>query len=220
MQKVFPEAAAAGNNQDNSNGSSSDDSEDNDYDPDCPEVDEKGQGDESSSDKSGESDESDFISASDDMVVPPNNEQCLGLPSDDSEDNDYDPDGPEIDEQVNQGSSSSDFTSDSEDFSATLDRRNFSDKEDNLDGQRRLERKKKETLRDELLSVSESSSGQDNAPLSATRHVERLDYKKLYDVSAHDFPFSSHASAGFTNIKSRFMLNIMQNITVSPFVTI
>lgn len=219
MQKVFPEAATAGNNQDNRNGSSSDESEDNDYDPDCPEVDERGQGDKSISEKSGESDESDFTSASDDMVVPPNDKQCLGFPSDDSEDDDYDPDSPEIDEQVKQGSSSSDFTSDSEDFSATLDC-SFSNKEDGLDGQRKFGRKKKETLRDELLSVLESNSGQDNAPASAKRQVERLDYKKLHDVSAHDSLFSSHASSEFTNLKIRFMHNIIQNVTVSPSVTI
>ena len=75
-------------------------------------------------------------------------------------------------------------------------------------------------LKDELLSVLESNSGQDNAPLSAKRHVERLDYKKLHDVSAHDSPFSSHASAGFTNLKIRFMHNIMQNAIVNPFITI
>ncbi|RVW86088.1 Methyl-CpG-binding domain-containing protein 9 [Vitis vinifera] len=59
--------------------------------------------------------------------------------SDDSEDGDHNPNAPEIDEQVNQESSSSDFTSDSEDFTATLDRRNFSDDEDSLDGQRRFD---------------------------------------------------------------------------------
>nr|CAN65750.1 hypothetical protein VITISV_037273 [Vitis vinifera] len=36
-------------------------------------------------------------------------------------------------------------------------------------------------LKDELLSVLESNSGQDNAPLSAKRRVERRDYKKLHD---------------------------------------
>lgn len=199
LQNVFPEAVLAGNNQDNSSRFSSDDSEDNDYDPDCPEVDEKAEGDESSSDKSDGSNE---FSKSDDIMVSPNNKQCQGLPSDDSEDDDYDPDAPEIDEQVNQGSSSSDFTSDSDDFGATLGPRNFSNKKDGLDGERRFGRLKKETLKDELLSVLESNSGQDNASVSAKRHVERLDYKRLHDVSAHDSPFASHASAtGFSNLK-------------------
>ncbi|KAA8525891.1 hypothetical protein F0562_008009 [Nyssa sinensis] len=109
-EKVFPEAAvvAAGNKLDDSFGFPSDDSEDDDYDPDGPEVDERVQGDESSSD------EFDFFSASDDFGASPNHEHYLGLPSDDSEDDDYDANAPVLDEQVKQESSSSDFTSDSE----------------------------------------------------------------------------------------------------------
>ncbi|KAA8540683.1 hypothetical protein F0562_024398 [Nyssa sinensis] len=94
-EKVFPEAAAvaAGNKLDDSFGFPSDDSEDDDYDPDGPEVDERVQGDESSSD------EFDFFSASDDFGASPNHEHYLGLPSDDSEDDDYDPNAPVLDEQ-------------------------------------------------------------------------------------------------------------------------
>ncbi|RVW14228.1 THO complex subunit 2 [Vitis vinifera] len=102
----------------------------------------------SQSDEFDESEESDFTSASNDMVASPNNEQCMGPPSDDSEDGDHNPNAPEIDEQVDRESSSSDFTSHSGDFTATLDRRNFSDNEDGLDGQRRFSRKKKDTLKD------------------------------------------------------------------------
>ncbi|KAL6324870.1 hypothetical protein AAG906_018397 [Vitis piasezkii] len=92
----------------------------------------------SQSDEFDESEESDFTSASNDMVASPNNEQCMGPPSDDPEDGDHNPNAPEIDEQ---------------DFTATLDRRNFSDNEDGLDGQRRFGRKKKDTLTDAFIEV-------------------------------------------------------------------
>ncbi|KAI7985876.1 hypothetical protein LOK49_LG14G00335 [Camellia lanceoleosa] len=75
------------------------DSEDNDYDPDGSEVDEKVEGDESSSD------ESDFYSVSEDNGDSPKNKQKLELPSsDDSEDDDYDPDAPDLSDQVKQES--------------------------------------------------------------------------------------------------------------------
>ncbi|KAA8545804.1 hypothetical protein F0562_020745 [Nyssa sinensis] len=190
-EKVFPEAAAvaAGNKLDDSFGFPSDDSEDDDYDPDGPEVDERVQGDESSSD------ESDFFSASDDFGASPNHEQYLGLPSDDSEDDDYDPNAPVLDEQVKQESSSSDFTSDSEDFSVAFeDNRSsggdggpMSSPSDHLrpsrgsDGERsKLGRRKKQSLNNELLSLLESDPGQGD-PLYGKRHVERLDYKMLHD---------------------------------------
>ncbi|KAI7983625.1 F-box protein [Camellia lanceoleosa] len=91
------------------------DFEDNDYDPDGSEVDKKVEGDESSSD------ESDFYSFSEDNGDSPKNKQKLELPySDDLEDDDYDPDAPDLSDQVKQESSSSDFTSDSEDFSVAF----------------------------------------------------------------------------------------------------
>ena len=115
VQKVYPEAAtAAGHKQDHNFGLPSDDSDDNDYNP-CEPDDEKVEGDESSSD------ESEYASAAEDLEAPPNEEQYLGLPSDDSEDDEYDPDAPDLDEKVTKESSSSDFTSDSEDFAAVLD---------------------------------------------------------------------------------------------------
>ncbi|TXG64179.1 hypothetical protein EZV62_011173 [Acer yangbiense] len=114
-KKVFPEAAAAaGDNQDPNFGLPSDDSDDNDYNPNGSATDEKDQGDESSSD------ESDYVSASDELKAPANDNVYLGLPSDDSEDDDYNPDAPEPEEKVTQDSSSSDFTSDSEDLAAVL----------------------------------------------------------------------------------------------------
>lgn len=192
LQKVFPEeaaAAAAGNKLDDNFGLPSDDSEDDDYDPDGPELDEKVQGDESSSD------ESDYYSASDDVGALPNNEQTLGLPSDDSEDDDYDPSGLDPDQELKKESSSSDFTSDSEDFSVAFNENEPSGEVQgpvtstlnhiNINEERCGQSEtKRHSLSDELLSLLESDPGQgDSGSLYAKRHVERLDYKKLHDVS-------------------------------------
>nr|GEW31297.1 homeobox protein HAT3.1-like isoform X2 [Tanacetum cinerariifolium] len=91
------------------------DSEDDDFNPDAPEVEDNrdGDGDESSSD------ESDFSSASEDLGAVANNDLLLELPSDDSEDDDFNPDKVDSDD--------------------------------------------------------------DSGSITAKRHVERLDYKKLYD---------------------------------------
>ena len=78
-----------------------------DYNP-CEPDDEKVEGEESSSD------ESEYASATKELEAPPQNEQYLGLLSDDSEDDDYDPESPDLDVMVEKGSSSSDFTSGSE----------------------------------------------------------------------------------------------------------
>ncbi|XP_057964776.1 homeobox protein HAT3.1 isoform X2 [Malania oleifera] len=189
-EKVFPEAAAAaagGNKHDQSFGFSSDDSEDNDYDPDVPDADEGVQGDESSPD------ESDFTSASGDLEVSRSDGQNMGLPSDDSEDDDYEPDALDLDEQTKPESSSSDFTSDSEDLTTALEDKTCLEKVENpsLDhskatgcsnGKRSKLAGNKNSLRDELLTTLESSPGlDDSTPVSGKRHVERLDYKKLYD---------------------------------------
>lgn len=202
VQKVFPEAAAtAGHNPHHDFRLPSDDSDDNDYDPD-------GQDDEKVESSSSESE---YASAPEELAAPPKDEQYLGLPSDDSEDDDYDP----VDqrEKLKQESSSSDFTSDSEDLAAALDDdKSFRIDEDPLlstsldrikslrgsGGKRSKPGGKKQSSNDELLSILESHHGQDGSPSvsSGKRPVERLDYKKLYDVSA----FSSIiVSAWFSN---------------------
>ncbi|XVE66757.1 hypothetical protein DITRI_Ditri08aG0104900 [Diplodiscus trichospermus] len=178
-EKVFPEAAiaAGGLNQDPNFGLPSDDSDDNDYNPDSSETDEEDPGDESSSD------ESDFTSTSEESEGPANADPYLGLPSDDSEDDEYDPAGPDQDNVVKPESSSSDFTSDSEDFDATLED-NISSRKDegalSINASRDSKGRKpklggKESLNDELLSIMESAS------VSKKRSNERLDYKRLYD---------------------------------------
>ncbi|KAK2974515.1 hypothetical protein RJ640_018680 [Escallonia rubra] len=206
-ENVFPEAAAAaaaGNKLDDS-ALPSDDSEDDDYDPDGPELNEKVQGDESSSD------ESDFSSASDDMSALPNNDQYLGLPSDDSEDDDYNPNPVEHDEQVNQEHSSSDFTSDSEDFGVVLEDNNpsaevqgpMSSTSDYMklnDERSKPGGTKRQSLSNELSLLLESYPGGDeSAPLSGRRQVERLDYKKLHDETYGDVSSSDTSDEDFSD---------------------
>lgn len=184
MQKVFPEAAAAGHDQDPNFGLPSDDSVDADYDPDDLQTNEKDQGDESSSDKS------DYFSASDE-VEPLANNNCLGLPSDDSEDDDYDPEAPVHDEKIRQQSSSSDFSSDSEDLAAVIEDNRSSGNDEGAtsvspfkdsNGQISKCGGNKKSLNNELLSILEAQ--QDGlAHACEKRRIERLDYKKLYDVS-------------------------------------
>ncbi|XP_044507692.1 homeobox protein HAT3.1 isoform X2 [Mangifera indica] len=181
-EKVFPEAAAAGHDQDPNFGLPSDDSVDADYDPDDLQTNEKDQGDESSSDKS------DYFSASDE-VEPLANNNCLGLPSDDSEDDEYDPDALVLDEKITQESSSSDFTSDSEDLAAIIEDNGSSGNDEGAtsvsplgdsNGQMSKCGGNKECLNNELLSILEVR--QDGlAHAYEKRSVERLDYKKLYD---------------------------------------
>lgn len=190
LQKIFPEAAAAasGKKLDDGSGSSSDDSEDEEYDPDKPDSPEKVAGDKSSSD------ESSYFSASEELTASRNNEKYLGLPSDDSEDDDFDPSATDQVHQVKQDSSSSDFTSDSEDLEALIeDETALSEdplqasstrhlKQNSVDCNEKISnvgRKKRRSLKDELSYLMEASA----EPVSSKRHVERLDYKKLNDVS-------------------------------------
>lgn len=173
LQKIFAEeaaaaAAASGKNLDDNSGLPSDDSEDDDYDPGGPDLDEKVQGDDSSTD------ESDYQSASDDMQVLPQKESC-GLPEDDSEDDDYDPSALVIDQMFKE-SSCSDFTSDSEDFTGVFD-----DCKPTGKAQGSLT-----STPDHAMNNAERCGHPeqgDTAPLYPRRQVESLDYKKLHDVS-------------------------------------
>lgn len=130
-------------------------------------------------------------------VVTPKDDAIFGLPSDDSEDDDFNPDDPDKDEPVKTESSSSDFTSDSEDFSLIFDTNSLQDDEqvvscsvDNSvpnsasqEKKAKVGKAKRNSLQDELSYLMQSGS-----PLvSAKRHIERLDYKKLHDVSFYFF---------------------------------
>ncbi|KAK6915801.1 Homeobox domain [Dillenia turbinata] len=200
-EKVFPEAssaAAAGDEQGDRLGSPSDDSEDDDYDPDSQEVDDKAQEDESTSQESNDT------SASDGLRKSPLGGLCLVLPSDDSGDDDYDPNAPDLDEQINQESSSSDFTSDSEDLTAALiDVRLLGQDEcplplssstGSFKGSRKkfnLVGKKKDPSKDEMLSLFSDFDKDNSSSVSGKRRVERLDYKKLHDEAYANDPSSS-----------------------------
>ncbi|CAL0300356.1 unnamed protein product [Lupinus luteus] len=185
-ERVFPEAAA-GNSEDHNLGLPSDDSGD-DYNPDVPE-DEEVEGGESSSD------ESQYASASEKLEDSHHEDPYMGLPSEDSEDDDYNPNTPDHDNKVTEESSSSDFTSDSEDLAAiSKDNKSPGQGEDissaslddfkNSKGSSKQKCKvgKKPSLTDELSSLKESDPGQEScAHVSGKRNVERLDYKRLYD---------------------------------------
>ncbi|XP_030553133.1 homeobox protein HAT3.1 [Rhodamnia argentea] len=174
-EKVFPEVAIAENDEDPNLGLPSDDSDDADYDPDAPQADED-QGDESVSDESGSNVASDKLGAA-------LKDDCLGLPSEDSEDDDFDPDAPDS-EKVKEESSSSDFTSDSEDFAATVggvvDEVNYYGGGGRISSRNSFENE--EIMKGELRSLMEGDADKDiSVHMPGKRHVERLDYKKLYD---------------------------------------
>ncbi|XP_059313941.1 pathogenesis-related homeodomain protein [Lycium ferocissimum] len=186
-EKVYSKeaAAASGEKLDDISGLPSDDSEDDDYNPENPDVEKNDSEDESSSD------ESDFYSASEDLAeAPPKDDEILGLPSDDSEDDDFNPDDPDK-EPAKTESSSSDFTSDSEDLGLIVDTNRLPGDEQGVsspvDNSRpnsasqeekaNVGKAKRNSLKDELSYLTQSVS-----PLvSAKRHLERLDYKKLHD---------------------------------------
>ncbi|XP_042507989.1 homeobox protein HOX1A-like isoform X2 [Macadamia integrifolia] len=225
-EKVFPEAAAtvAEDKQDDYLGLPSDDSEDDDYDPDGPQDDAKVQSEDSSSE------ESDFSSASEDSRALPNDDLYMGLPSDDPEDDDYDPNGPDHDEQVKKASSSSDFTSDSEDFSASgEDSESYVavevPKPLSLDDAKSVQgsgerpttvRNKKKSVNSELQSLLESDP---NATLlSGKRNVERLDYKQLHDETYGKVPSDSSDDEDWTdgNASRKWKSNAVGNYTILP----
>ncbi|KAI3431067.1 uncharacterized protein J3R85_008137 [Psidium guajava] len=173
-EKVYPEVAIAENAEDPNLGLPSDDSDDADFDPDAPQVDED-QGDESGSDESGCNVASDKLGAA-------LKDDCLGLPSEDSEDDDFDPDALDS-EKVKEESSSSDFTSDSEDLAATVGgvvgEVNYYGGGGRISSIKSFENK--EIMKGELQSLLEGDADKD-VPIHTPgkRHVERLDYKKLY----------------------------------------
>ncbi|MQL94158.1 hypothetical protein Taro_026817, partial [Colocasia esculenta] len=192
-EKVFPEAAvfASKNGQNDDLELPSDDSEDGDYDPENMKADKE-------LEEGSSSDESDFTSTSEDSEPSNRNlrDESFGFPSDDSEDIDYDPDKPNLEQKAAEDSSSSDesdFTSDTDDLNIpdndTSDVNevsaypaskfpvsvSHSDKESDA-------RDTNKSAAKSLLPPLESGIGQEIVvPLSGKRHRERFDYKKLYD---------------------------------------
>ncbi|KAG7625837.1 Homeobox protein HAT3.1 [Arabidopsis thaliana] len=197
-EKIFPEAAAAlaGGGQNLDCDLPSDDSDDEEYDPDClndNENDEDGSDDnEESENEDGSSDETEFTSASDEMIESFKEgkdimKDVMALPSDDSEDDDYDPDGPTCDDDKE--SSNSDCTSDTEDLETS-----FKGDETNQQAEDTpLEDPGRQTSQLQGDAILESDVGLDDGPagVSRRRNVERLDYKKLYDEEYDNVPTSS-----------------------------
>ncbi|KAK1431267.1 hypothetical protein QVD17_14608 [Tagetes erecta] len=169
-EKVFPETVASGNKLDDNLGLPSDDSEDDDYNPDGPQLEEEEKEEEVEADaEESSSDESDFSSASEDLGAVANNDDFLGLPSEDSEDDDFNPDRADSDEEEKMKSSGSDFTSDSDDL------RDIKNEVASAEAQGLDMSGDKEELPE-----SNTEDG-DFGPITAKRNVERLDYKKLHD---------------------------------------
>ncbi|KAJ1298871.1 hypothetical protein BS78_01G486900 [Paspalum vaginatum] len=115
----------------------------------------------------------------------------LALPSEDSEDDDFDPAGPDSseDQKKELNSEESDFTSDSDDFCAEIAKSCGQDGNSSYPLSNMINR----TDRVKIRAVSSKEENCDNAfmdmeleqelvlPISSRRQVERLDYKKLYD---------------------------------------
>uniref|UniRef100_A0A803MNB0 Uncharacterized protein n=1 Tax=Chenopodium quinoa TaxID=63459 RepID=A0A803MNB0_CHEQI len=168
-ERVFPEAVSAmvSKELDDVMGLPSDDSEDNEYNPDGTDDDANAKGNESSSAKSDsdESEDDDFSSVSEDLGPKRGAEQNLGLPSDDFEDDDFNPNAANVNEGVEPESSSSDFTSASEDLGAAIGDDGTSD------------------INEPSLPLYLEQDLGESSPPTSKRCVQRLDYKKLYDVS-------------------------------------
>ncbi|VVA98224.1 unnamed protein product [Arabis nemorensis] len=96
----------------------------------------------------------------------------MNLPSDDSEDDDFDPDALTRDEDKMQESSNSDYLSDSEDSETSF-------------------KGEESKLPDVSVSESDAELDQGLADVPGRRNVERLDYKKLYDDEYENVSSSS-----------------------------
>ncbi|XP_071736804.1 pathogenesis-related homeodomain protein [Rutidosis leptorrhynchoides] len=171
-EKVFPESAAPGNKPEDDPGLPSDDSGDDDYNPDVPDADAgvDVDVDVDADVEDSSSDESDFSSASEDLAAVVNNEQFFGLPSEDSDDDDFNPDKADPDEDVKTKSSSSDFSSDFDDLGDFTKNEVLAS-----EIQEPLMSINKEELQETVMEDG------DYGPITAKRNIERLDYKKLHD---------------------------------------
>ncbi|PNT70904.1 hypothetical protein BRADI_2g19610v3 [Brachypodium distachyon] len=126
-EKVFPETAALahGTIPKDAFDLPSEDSEDSDFDPNIAEEHVTGHEEGSSEedeDEGSDSDDSNFVTTCDNSEHLKEKEKVddLGLPSEDSEDDDYDPAGPDSDKDIKEKQDESDFTSDSDDFCAEI----------------------------------------------------------------------------------------------------
>ncbi|XP_062180168.1 homeobox protein HOX1A-like isoform X2 [Phragmites australis] len=200
-EKVFPEAAAFANGpkQGDAFDLPSDDSEDDDFDPNMAEEHVSSKEEESSEedeDGGSDSDDSNFVTSSDDSEPLVDNKKVddLGLPSEDSEDDDYDPAGPDSDKDIQKKQSSSDesdFTSDSDDFCVEIAKSGGHDEVSTLtspdakSGNAAFDMEgitAQTNTTNSNLNTTETEMEQNVVlPVSGRRQAEQLDYKKLYD---------------------------------------
>ncbi|KAK1269859.1 Homeobox protein HOX1A [Acorus gramineus] len=209
-KKFFPEAAAVGDGHLDDIALPSDDSEDDNYDPDVQESGEEDQ------EEGSSSEESDYSSCSDDLVALVNNDngKLPGFSSDDSEDDDYDPEGPDPDEKVqNDGSRSSDFTSDTDDLGAPLGDNEFLNSDEHAEsrpishsiattsfGKGNGREKNKELVNSELLhSFYTDQSQRATSSASGRRHHDQPDHKNLHDETYGNNSSSSSDDEDWTD---------------------
>lgn len=186
-EKVFPEAVAAANGDKQYDDLPSDDSEDHDYNPDVLEADAE---DDKEGSNPGESESTSASEEDSDASDSNKSNENLGLPSDDSGDDDYDPDAPIL-EKTNpiDGSSSdeSDFTSDSDEFCNELSKTSgvTEDSASSLQNLKPIVQSGEGMLPGDIKNYEhpllEADLSQENVLVSGQRQLERLDYKKLYD---------------------------------------
>uniref|UniRef100_A0ACD5T8G4 Uncharacterized protein n=1 Tax=Avena sativa TaxID=4498 RepID=A0ACD5T8G4_AVESA len=215
-EKVFPEAVAVarGPMQNDAFDLPSDDSEDDDFDPDAAEEHVAGHVEVSSEvggDEDSDSDDSDFITSSDNSEHVKEKEKVddLGLPSEDSEDDDYDPAGPDSDKDIEEKQDESDFTSDSDDFCAEIAKScgqdevssgpKVGDCSDDMVGATVQPNTAMPHLTSKDLEIDQDLI----LPSGRRRQVQRLDYKKLYDDAYGEAPSDSSDSEDWSG-KSTF----------------
>jgi len=170
----------------------SDDSEDDDFDPNISEEHVAGHAEGSSEedgDEGSDSDDSNFMTSSDNSehVKEKVKVDDLGLPSEDSEDDDYDPAGPDSDKDIEEKQDESDFTSDSDEFCAEITKSCSKDEVSSGPkvGGRTNDLEGAPVRPNTSMSHSKDLEIDPDVILPSTkRQVQRLDYKKLYDVSS------------------------------------
>ncbi|VAH09347.1 unnamed protein product [Triticum turgidum subsp. durum] len=200
-EKVFPEAAAVahGPMQNDVADLPSDDSEDDDFDPNIPEEHVAGHAEGSSEedgDEGSDSDDSNFMTSSDNSEHVKEKEKVddLGLPSEDSEDDDYDPAGPDSDKDIEEKQDESDFTSDSDDFCAEIMKSCSKDEVSSgpkVGGRTNDLEGAPVRPNTSMSHTKDLEIDQDVILPSTKRQVQRLDYKKLYDDTYGEAPSES-----------------------------
>lgn len=203
-EKVFPETAALahGTIPKDAFDLPSEDSEDSDFDPNIAEEHVTGHEEGSSEedeDEGSDSDDSNFVTTSDNSEHLKEKEKVddLGLPSEDSEDDDYDPAGPDSDKDIKEKQDESDFTSDSDDFCAEIAKScgrdevssgaKVGDPTNDLEGATACSNTAIPNLTSNDLEIDQDEV----LPVLGRRQGQRLDYKKLYDDAYGEAPSDS-----------------------------